>query len=287
MTEGKLNPNTYLIDSGLFGGEHNMACFVIQGNDKKVLIDASGKMEAKKIAKKLQEMQLIPDILIITHAHWDHAGGTNPLLKQFPNLEIMASQHGIGSLKNNRDFNKWFSDVSPVLRSVENVIPLKEGTILELGGLDLEIFETPGHTNCSLSILDHANKTLFIGDSLGYKLDANLFLGPMMPPEYNEQKLLKTFEKVKTIDYDAICMAHYGMLTGDLARDLPEYAKKNYIFWKDFAISKWKENPTKEHLVSAMVEKFDVLDISAEMKHALANMFGDWFVKALTTAKMI
>lgn len=287
IDEGKINANTYLIDSGLFGGEHNMACFLIEGTSSKVLIDAGGKMEGKKVAKKLVALDIIPDKLILMHSHWDHAGGTNKILKQFPDMEVMASQHGIDSLKNIRAFNKWFSDVSPVLRPVENVTPLKEGTVIDIGGLELEIFETPGHTNCCLSILDRKNKTLFIGDSLGYKLDADLFIGPIMPPEYSEEKLLKTYEKVKAIDYESICMAHYGMLTDELARNLPDYAKENYFFWKSFALSRWKENPTKDHLVSAMVEKFNVLDISTEMKHALASMFGDWIIKGLTTAKLI
>ncbi|MHA1267414.1 MAG: MBL fold metallo-hydrolase [Candidatus Helarchaeota archaeon] len=285
--EKKLNANTYLIDSRLFGGEHNMACFLVQGTKKKALVDASGKMEGKKIAKKLQNLNLIPDLLILTHSHWDHAGGANKIRKQFPNIEIMASQHGIQSLLNAREFNKWFSDVSPVLRPVENVTPLTEGTVIDLGDLELEIFETPGHTNCSLSILDRKNKTLFIGDSIGYKLDAELFIGPIMPPEYNEEKLLSTIDKIKNLDYEAICMAHFGMLTGNLARELPDYAKENYFYWKDFALSKWQENPKKEHLIAAMEEKFAVLDLSSEMKHALAAMFGDWIIKGLTTANLI
>lgn len=286
-TEGKLKANTYLIDSGLFGGDHNMACFVVEGNKKKVLIDASGKMEGKKIIKKLKSMNLIPDILILTHSHWDHAGGTNPIVKEFPSIEVMASRHGIKSLQDARGFNQWFSDVSPVLRPVENVMPLKEGDVIDIGNLELRIFETPGHTNCSLSILDETNKTLFIGDSLGYKLDAELFIGPIMPPEYSEEKLLKTYAKVKEIDYNAICIAHFGMLTEELAKKLPDEARENYLYWRDFALARWKENPTKEHLIENMREKFNVLDLSEEMKTALAGMFGDWIVKGLTTAKLI
>ena len=199
----------------------------------------------------------------------------------------MASRHGIQSLQNAREFNKWFSDVSPRLKPVENVTPLKEGDLIDLGGLELEIYETPGHTNCCLSIFDRKNKNLFIGDSLGYKLNENLFIGPIMPPEYNEEKLLATYEKIKKIGYSTICMAHYGMLTGELAKDLPDDAKENYFYWRDFALARWKENPTKEHLIENMQEKFASLDTSDEMKRALASMFGDWIIKALTTAKKI
>lgn len=285
--EGKLNENTYLIDSGLFGGEHNMACFLIEGKRSKVLIDASGKMEGKKIAKKLVALNKIPDKLILTHAHWDHAGGTNKILKQFPDMEVMASVYGIESLKNAREFNKWFSDVTPVLKPVENVTPLKDGTVIDIGGLELEIFETPGHTNCSLSILDRKNKSLFIGDALGYKYGSEVFLGPVMPPEYSEATLMKTYEKIKAINYESVCMAHYGMLTDDLARDLPDYAKENHLFWKDFTLARWKENPTKEYLINAFNEKFIIPDISPEKKYGIASLYGNFYVDGLQTANLI
>ncbi len=285
--EGKLNRNTYLIDSFLFGGEENMACFLIKGEKKQVLIDASGKSEGKRIVKKLKDLNSAPDILLLTHSHWDHAGGANTIREAFPNIEIMASHRGIASLKNSQEFNKWFSDVSPRLKPIENVTPLKEGTRIDIGGLELEVFETPGHTNCSLSILDRKNKNLFIGDSLGYKEHAELFLAPIMPPEYNHESLMKSCEKIKTIDYATICMAHYGMLTEDLAKTLPEYAKSQGLYWKEFLLSKWKENPTKEYILSVLREKFAVLDLSKEMKEALAAMFGDWMIKGLTTAKLI
>jgi len=65
--EGKLNQNTYLIDSGLFATEKAMACYLIEGEKRKVLIDASGKVEGKKIVKKLNALGKVPDMLILTN----------------------------------------------------------------------------------------------------------------------------------------------------------------------------------------------------------------------------
>jgi len=115
--EGQLNENTYLIDSFLFGNEGNMACYLVEGKEKKVLIDASGKPEAKRIIKKLKDLGKIPDMLILTHSHWDHAGGTSVFKSEFPNMEIMASHQGINSLQNLQEYNQWFKDVSPRLKS--------------------------------------------------------------------------------------------------------------------------------------------------------------------------
>jgi glyoxylase-like metal-dependent hydrolase (beta-lactamase superfamily II) len=285
--EKKLNQNTYLIDSGLFATEKAMACYLIEGTKKKVLIDASGKSEGKKIVKKLNALGKVPDMLILTHSHWDHAGGASVIKAELPAIEIMACHQGIKSLQNLQDYNQWFKDVSPRLKSIEEVTPLKEGMVLDLGGLELEIFETPGHTNCSLSILDRKNRALFVGDSLGYKQAEDLFIGPIMPPEYSHEKLLKTYERVKKIKYDSIFMAHFGLLTGDLARNLPETAKSNYLYWKEFVLSQWKEKPTKEHIITALRMKFEDLTLSEEQKGAYSGLFGDWIVKALMVAKLI
>jgi len=285
--EGKLNNNTYLIDSLLFAQKESMACYLVIGSKKNVLIDASGKMEGKTVVKKLNKLNLIPNILILTHAHWDHSGGTNRIKKAFPELEIMASRHGIESLKNQQEFNKWFSDYSPKLKPIEDVIPLKDEEVIDVGEIELRVFETPGHTNCSLSILDQKNRMLFIGDSLGYPLVEKVFLAPIMAPEFSESKLMDTVKKISKIDYESICPAHYGCFTGDIAKKFPENTKLAYEFWKDFLLSKWKENPTKEYIIEEMKKKFEKDGIEEREAGAFSNMFGDWYVKGLRTAKMI
>ncbi len=286
-TEGKLNDNTYLIDSLLFAQKESMACYLVVGKNKKVLIDASGKMEAKTIIKKLNGLNLIPDILILTHSHWDHAGGADRVLKAFPEMEIMACHLGIETLKKLQEYNKWFSDYSPKLKPLENVTPLKDGQIVDIGGLKLKIFETPGHTNCSISILDMKNKMLFTGDSLGYPIAENVFLAPLMPPEFSEEKLMLTVEKVKKINYETICPAHFGCFTDDLAKNIPENTKSAYKSWKEFLLSKWKENPTKEHVIEEMRKKFEKEGLGEKEADAYSNLFGDWYIKGLKTAKMI
>ncbi|MFX0141616.1 MAG: MBL fold metallo-hydrolase, partial [Candidatus Hodarchaeota archaeon] len=199
--EGKINDDTYLIDSMLFGREGSMACYLVVGTKKKVLIDASSSSEARGIVKKLTALNLIPDILILTHSHWDHSGGTNKIKKKLPEIEIMASHKGLESLKNQQEFNKGFSAFAPKLNPIDNFTPLKENDVIDIGSIELKIFETPGHTNCCISILDQKNKNLFLGDSLGYKPSEDLMMAPIMPPEFSEKKLLATIDKVKKIDY--------------------------------------------------------------------------------------
>ena len=198
--EGKIFDNTYTIDSLLIAQKEAMACYLVTGTKKNILIDASGKPEGKTIVKKLKKFNIVPDTLILTHSHWDHAGGTLNIKKKFPDMEIMASNQGLNSLKNPNEFNAAFSDIISKLRPIENVTPIKGDDVIDIGNNELRIIETPGHTNCSISILDEKNKTLFTGDAMGYIM-GGAFLAPIMAPEFSEKKLLSTIEKVRNIDF--------------------------------------------------------------------------------------
>ncbi|MHA1233000.1 MAG: MBL fold metallo-hydrolase [Candidatus Helarchaeota archaeon] len=264
-----------------------MASYLIVGKKKKVLIDASGKSEGRRIAKKVLKLGFKPDILIITHSHWDHAGGISSIIKKIPDIEIMVHEAGAGALSDPNDFNKWFSDYTPQLEPITEINRLKDGEIIDIGDIELEIISTPGHTNCSICIFDRKNKTLFTGDSLGYMLTEKVFFGPIMPPQFSEKKLLKTFEKVEKIEYTNICLAHFGCLSGKLATTLPEFAKSNYYKWKNFFISKWNEKQDPIFIESELKNELTNLELQEEMAIEVSKMFADWILKGLKSSEII
>ena len=286
VNEGKFNSDTYLFDSFQHDTEYSMGYYVLQGTKKRALIDTSGPIEAERFAKKLKNLDLIPDILILTHSHWDHAGGTTVFQKKFPNIEVFAAKPAIESLKNNSKYNESFSDVITDLEPVDNITPVKEGDIIDLGGMELLIYETPGHTNCSISILDQKNMILYIGDALGYLWEKFIF-PPIMPPEFSQEKLLSTFNKVKEIDYSAIAWAHYGLLTEDAAEILPTYAKFCYIFWRDFFVSLLEKNHIIEDVVNSFIDRLHELDSFYPEGKITYKMFVKWIIKGLESAGLI
>ncbi|MHA2287348.1 MAG: MBL fold metallo-hydrolase, partial [Promethearchaeota archaeon] len=188
LNEGKVNNETYLYDSFLADAEYGMAYYIVQGKKKRALIDTSGPIEADKFAERVTNLGLKPDILILTHSHWDHAGGTTVFQEKFPNIEVFAAKPAIASLQNNSAYNESFSDAVTDLKPVNNITPVKEGDTIDLGGLELLVYETPGHTNCSISILDQKNMILYLGDALGY-LWEHFVMPPIMPPEFSQEKL--------------------------------------------------------------------------------------------------
>jgi glyoxylase-like metal-dependent hydrolase (beta-lactamase superfamily II) len=285
--EGKFNENIYLIDALLFNEPRSLSCYVIEGTKKKALIDASGIEYAEQLLKKLKAMNLKPDILILTHSHWDHACGTPIIRKEIPNIEVMASHIGIESLRNMSEFNEAFSNIATGLVPIENVTPLKEGDNIDLGGLKLKIFETPGHTDCSICILDQKNKMLFTGDSLGYSLTKRLLIPPIMPPEFSEEKLLSSFDKIQKIDYSSIALAHFGILTQGLANKFPQMAKSAYLQWRDFFLSTLKKNPSEKYFLSEFSKKMQEYGVNKQFADYFSERQGTWTFKVLKMVNSI
>jgi glyoxylase-like metal-dependent hydrolase (beta-lactamase superfamily II) len=285
--DGKFNDNTYLIDSFLNNERRTMACFLLKGTKKKALVDSSGPENAINIISQLKSLNLIPDILILTHSHWDHAGGTHIFQEEITNLEVFATKSAVKSLKNNRKYNESFSPFLKDLKSIERIKVVKDGDEIDLGELKLKIYETPGHTNCSISIFDEKNKNLIIGDSLGYVWTKELIMPPIMPPEFSEEKLFSSIEKIKKIDYKSLSLAHFGFLTEEFALDFPNRAKSSYLQWRDYFISKWNEHKNIINVIKSFISRLNnmgIFDPGGKISH---NMIGEWIIKGLQTDELI
>jgi len=231
--EGKINEDTTLIDINMFGIPGVTAMYLIESG-KKCIIDGGTHTEARKILRQLKELDAFPpDMIIITHSHWDHCQAV-PFLSQRAKrlgkeIEIYASAKAIPNLKD-QSFNDVF-EVGP-FNDIEIVVkPLKEGDVIDLEGITLKIFDVPGHMNDHIAILDEKNKNLFIGDAIGYKVADNVFVPPFMPPYWDKAAYLNTIEKLKKIDYKTLSLAHFGCFFDDEAKSILDESVMNYEKW--------------------------------------------------------
>ena len=236
-TPGKVNKDTTLIDAEMMGIPGIMSIYFIEAG-KTCLIDSGTHIEARKTLRKLKELNVFPpDIIIITHSHWDHVQAI-PFLSQRAKklgkeIEIYASEAAIPNLRD-QSFNDVFES-GPFNNIEEDIIPLKEGDIVDLDGITLKIFETPGHMNDDISILDEKNKNIFVGDILGMKVADNVFVPPSMPPKWNLEAYLKSIDKLKKIDYETMSLHHFGFIHDEEAKSiLDESVANNELFWKAF-----------------------------------------------------
>ena len=106
------------------------------------LVDAS--VPLLQIDNFLNKRGLIA--LFITHTHGDHIAFIEEYLDAFPNLVVMVYKESESKIK------------------CDYIKPVKEGDIVTVGQLSVEVFYTPGHYNDSVCYF--LDGVLFTGDTL-------------------------------------------------------------------------------------------------------------------------
>jgi glyoxylase-like metal-dependent hydrolase (beta-lactamase superfamily II) len=259
-SEGKINDVYYLIDGMTMGMPKFLSIYIIENNGKRLMIDVGETLKTRKIVKKLKELNLFPvDIIVLTHSHWDHAQGIKKMHEAMnnPDLEIFASENAIENIKSPEKMIEGFQGVSEVY-PFEGVKPLKEGDVIDLNGLELEILNMFGHTMDSIAIYDKKNKTLFAGDSIIMRLDKDAFFIPLMPPDFHEEELLKTFNRLREMkdNLNSIALAHFGIWKDDHFGQILEEMEDSYFKVKKALINWYNENLSMDGITSEYVKTF-------------------------------
>ena len=291
-SEGKFNENSYLIDANMFGMNGTLALYVIENNGMRMMIDGGIPLTARKVANKMKEFGIFPvHKILLTHSHFDHIQGVEKMKKLMKNtdIEVLASEKAIDNLKNPKLMNDVFKNDMMDTQSlpVEDVTPLKEGDIIDLNGLKLEVLNFFGHTMDSIAILDEKNKNIFVGDAIIDTSDNNPMTPPFMPPGFSEPELLKTFQKLREMEgkLNSISLAHFGVMTENDYQKILEEMEEFYYKAKDSIIKWYKENPSVEYVSSKYLETIVPFmlnsDMPMEILQSTSQMLTGWLIKSL------
>lgn len=171
---GALETNCYL-----FGDEATHECAIIDpGGDDQV------------IAERLAKDGLRPTMILLTHAHFDHAGAVAALKRRY-DVRVGTSQLEARSLEDAQlSGADWFG--SPFETTKADFF-LTDGEELRVSGAWLKVLATPGHSPGSLS---------FLGDGLVFSGDV-LFrdgVGRYDLPGSDAQALRQSLERLFALD---------------------------------------------------------------------------------------
>ena len=205
--------------------------FLLLGSKTALLIDTgSGLFSLKPIIAGLIGKKNLK--VLNTHCHWDHVGSNH----EFDEIYI----HEIEKLTITRPTNVTILSTSPKevakryekynysLPPASSVKSLKDGDIINLGDIILEVIHTPGHSPGSICLLSNRNE-LFTGDTAHYGT-------PYLPkkkllPEFLStlSKLIKISEEQESIE---IYPSHEEFGIGiELLRDLYKGVKNIENIW--------------------------------------------------------
>lgn len=147
--------------------------FVVVGDKRAAVIDTgTGVCDLPAIIAQITDK---PYDVYLTHGHVDHAGGMHQFEKVYLHEADFDAARSLNREERLNYMNIMLSMCGGIYAVDENslvddtydteLVAIKEGDIIDLGGRELEVFETPGHTPGALSILDHTSEIMFTGDS--------------------------------------------------------------------------------------------------------------------------
>ena len=139
-------------------------CYVVsnESTNEALIIDPGDRADV--ISKYIEECSLIPKAIMITHAHFDHIGGVNDLVKKY-SLPVYMGKDEV-KVSEDPTYN-----LSTMLGDAYSVTPtnlIDDNEELILAGMKFKTIFTPGHTKGGVCFYFEDDSILFSGDTLFY-----------------------------------------------------------------------------------------------------------------------
>jgi glyoxylase-like metal-dependent hydrolase (beta-lactamase superfamily II) len=125
--------------------DNNVRMYLVCGSKCAVLLDTG--YGGENLLTYVRQIYSGEVFVAHTHTHIDHIGGD----AQFDKIYASPAE--------------WDILVKSGI-SREHLRPLHNGDIINLGSKELTVYETPGHTKCSLCFADKKKRLIFTGDNI-------------------------------------------------------------------------------------------------------------------------
>lgn len=216
-------PYTKLTDNVFILHEKMFPLYLITG-EKNFLIDTSITALKENIHTKLKSLlgEEGLNAILLTHSHYDHTGSI-PFLQEKFGPAVYGSERTIELLKRENvrafigDMNSRFNNILGINQKAEfpelnNLYAVNGGNRISIDRKRyIKVFETPGHTKCSISFLLMPQKILFPGDAAGV-VERNNKIKPLFLSDYNSY--ISSLKKLINIEAETLCPPHNNYIVG-------------------------------------------------------------------------
>lgn len=188
--------------------------YLVLGQNKAALIDTgTGIGDIKAVVEILTDL---PVIVILTHEHYDHVAGAWRFEEVFhynnaEALKVLRSGRSNDSLRKYAEGDylwkplpEGFDKDTWTIPSIVPTTLVEDGDIIDLGGRELEVIYTPGHSPGHMCLLDKTQRLLFTGD--------HFFPGPLYAhaPDVDLEDYVNSNKKLEARlhEFDYLCAGH-------------------------------------------------------------------------------
>lgn len=210
FTVEQVDPDTYIISEYRHWEETH--CYLLRGGERSLLIDTGlGICDISRVVAPLAHG---PVTAVVTHVHWDHMGG----LRYYPDFYAHAAELSW--------LNGGFPQpVEAVRRSVADRCQLPQGfdvgtyqlfqgtptqmlhggETIHLGGRELQVLHTPGHSPGHMCFWERERGYLFTGDLI-YRGELAAWF-----PSTDPQAYLASLERVAKLPVQRLFPGHHDL----------------------------------------------------------------------------
>ena len=173
--------------------------------------------EGEKIYRRLSELGLTLEKILITHGHFDHVGGAR-FLKERTGADVCIHEADAGMMRNASVQAAMFGLGVPEPPAPD--IFLKDGDVVRLADQEIKVVHTPGHSPGHIAFVSRG--MAFVGDLI--------FAGAIgrtdLPGGSFETLLRSVREKIFTLPPETILYSGHGPATtvGEEMRSNPFFA---------------------------------------------------------------
>ena len=138
-------------------------CTLLGDEEELVIIDPGE--EAEHILRRVEASGRTPKMILHTHGHMDHAGGTGHL------YQLLGAELPVGLHRDELPFYEKLQMQAQMFGLEVDEAPtpdlwFEHGQMLEVGGLELEVRHTPGHSPGSVCFVVKEQGLVVVGDVL-------------------------------------------------------------------------------------------------------------------------
>lgn len=188
-------------------------CYLLCGNERAVLIDTG--LGVSNIKEIVDSLTVLPVIAVTTHVHWDHIGGhkcfevigVHEVEKDWLSVKFPIP---LQAVKNNLmcepcDFPLDFNiDRYQIFQGVPQVL-LHDGDCIDLGGRNLVVIHTPGHSPGHCCFYEPDRKYLYSGDLI-YSGCLDAFY-----PTTDPEQFWKSVRKIQSFEVSRVLPGHHQL----------------------------------------------------------------------------
>ncbi len=139
-------------------------CYFVSDTATRQTVVVDPGDDAPQLVARLREMDAVVVAYLLTHGHVDHLTALADVADAFPAPIHLHPRDAAWCFSGRNNLPGFYDDAPALPRSP--VVPVVEGTVLDLAGARWTVLETPGHTPGGVCFKLEPDQALFAGDTL-------------------------------------------------------------------------------------------------------------------------